>query len=370
MMVCKGLGRGGTERLVVDLAYEMQRRFDVEVAYLLPQKRALVPELERGGVPVHHVGPGPGWVRRLRSVMLQRSIDVMHAHSPVAGALLRLPRHRIPIVYTEHNVWTRYHRATRLANALTFGRNQHVFAVSDEVLASIQSSWFGRRCQNAETLRHGLPSDFAARWSSDSGVRDELGIAPDTPLIVSVANFKPFKGHQHLLRAAALVRLRAPDARFVLVGVGPEEPRMKELAAELVLDGSVVFAGFREDAPRLMAAADVFVLPSEHEGFPIALLEAMALGRAVVATNVDGIPEAARDGVDAVLVGPRNPDALAAAIVTLLEDPLLRDRLGFAARRRAATFDIRKTVARIEEVYEEVLSENGRTNHLATALPG
>ena len=358
MMLCKGLGRGGAERLVVDLANAMHQRLHVEVAYLVPQKDALVPELERHGVQVHRLGTGSRWIQRLRSLTTERRIDVLHVHSPVAAAFLRiaLPRRRPQMVYTEHNVWPRYHPATRWANALTFARNRHVFAVSDEVRDSIRSSWLGRRCSNVETLHHGLDPGFADRWSPSIDVRDELGIKPDAPLIVSVANFKPFKGHGFLVRAAALVRRRVPGACFVLAGVGPKEPEVKRLAGDLDLDGSVVFAGFRPDAPRLMASADVFVLSSEHEGLPIALLEAMALGRPVLATNVGGIPELIHNGENGMLVRSRDPEALASGIVALLEDPPLRDRLSSAAKVRAADFDIRNAVRRMEEVYEELLS--------------
>ena len=357
LLVVKGLGLGGTERLIASAARSSDGSlFVYEVAYLLPHKDALVPDLEDADIKVHLLGSGPSWIRRLRALTDDRKVDLVHLHSPVlAGARVALPR-RLPIVYTEHNVWARYRPATRWANAVTYGRNRHVFAVSDQVLASIRSSWLGRRCRSIETLHHGLAAGFERQWERGGDVRGELGIAGGSPLVVSVANFKPFKGHEHLLRAAAIVRRDAPDVRFVLVGVGPGEPEMRRLADDLGLNGSVVFAGFRDDAPRLTASADVFVLPSEHEGLPIALLEAMALGRAVVATDVDGIPEAVRDGVDAVLVGPRDPDALASAIVSLLEDPALRERLGASARARAARFDMRDAVRRMEEVYEELLS--------------
>jgi glycosyltransferase involved in cell wall biosynthesis len=359
LVLIKGLGSGGAEQLLAGAAPYLNRNaFHYQVAYVLPWKDALASELHRSRLPVRCLGghAGRGWMRRLRTLVASDRIDLVHAHSPYVaiGARMTLGPDTC-IVYTEHNVWARYHPATRWANAVTFGRNDHVFAVSDEVRASIQSRWLGRRCPNVETLYHGLAPDFVSHWSG-GGIRHELEIEPDAPLIVSVANFKPFKGHEHLLRTAALVRRRIPGVRFVIAGVGPTEPEIKRLAADLDLDGSVVFAGYRSDAPRLTASADVFVLPSEHEGLPVALLEAMALGRAVVATNVGGIPEVVRDGADAVLVGPRDPEALASAIATLLNDPSLRDRVGSAARARAADFDIRNAVRRIEEVYEELLS--------------
>ena len=359
LLVVKGLGLGGAERLVVSAAlWGTRSRFTYEVAYLLPRKDALVPELSDGDIALHCLGNGPAWVRHLRSLVRKRSIDLVHLHSPVAAVSARLavPGRGLRIVYTEHNVWARYRQVTRWANALTYGRNDHVFAVSDEVRASIRSSMLGRRCPNVETLHHGLDPGFAHRWSGNDGVRGELGIESDAPLIVSIANFKPFKGQEYLLRAAALVRRRIPDVRFVLAGVGPKEPEIKQLALELDLDDSVVFAGFRSDAPRVTAAADVFVLPSEHEGLPIALLEAMALGRPVVATNVGGTPEVLQNNETGMLVRSRDPEALASGIVALLDDPSLRGRLGSAARIRAADFDIRNAVRRMEQVYEELLS--------------
>jgi glycosyltransferase involved in cell wall biosynthesis len=130
---------------------------------------------------------------------------------------------------------------------------------------------------------------------------------------------------------------------------------MRRLSEDVGLNGSVIFAGYREDAPRLMAAADVFVLPSEQEGLPIALLEAMALGRPSIASAVGGIPEVINDGRDGLLIRPRDPAQLAEAIVALLSDDDLRSRIGEAAKIRAADFDMRTAVARMQEVYQAVL---------------
>jgi glycosyltransferase involved in cell wall biosynthesis len=118
----------------------------------------------------------------------------------------------------------------------------------------------------------------------------------------------------------------------------------------------VVFTGFREDVSRLLAAIDLFVLSSLHEGLSIALMEAMALGKPPVVTWVGGLPELVRDKEEGLLVPPADPAALAAGIDRLLQDAALRDRLGRTARRRAAEFDIRAAVRRMEEVYAELLA--------------
>jgi glycosyltransferase involved in cell wall biosynthesis len=175
-------------------------------------------------------------------------------------------------------------------------------------------------------------------------------------VVGSIANFKAAKDHATMLEAAARVRAALPSVRFLLVGQGPLEPQVRRLATELGLDGTVIFAGFRTDAQRLVAGLDVFALSSTYEGLPIALIEAMSLGRPAVVTRVGGVPEVVTDGAQALLVPPRDPAALADGLLRLLGDPELRARMGTAARARSLDFDIRKAVRRMEQVYAELLA--------------
>ena len=163
-------------------------------------------------------------------------------------------------------------------------------------------------------------------------MRAELGIPEHAPVVGNVANFKAAKDHPTLLQAAARVRERVPEVRFLLIGQGPLEPETRRLAADLGLDGTVVFTGFRTDAHRLLAALDVFTLSSTYEGLPIALIEAMALGRPAVVTRVGGVPEVLHDGAQGLLVPPRDPAALADGLLRLLGDP---GPAGPDGRRRA-----------------------------------
>jgi glycosyltransferase involved in cell wall biosynthesis len=140
------------------------------------------------------------------------------------------------------------------------------------------------------------------------------------------------------------------------VGRGPSEPAVRRMARDLGLEESFVFAGFREDAPRVMGAFDVLAVPSVYDGLSVALLEAMSLGKPVVLTRVGGNTEAIRDGEHGLVVPRADPVALADGIVTLLREPSLRVWLGDAARRRAQDFDIRGAVHRTEEIYEELLA--------------
>lgn len=362
LLLIKGLGRGGAEQLLVSAAPYLNRsRFRYEVAYLLPEKDALAAELAGHGIEVSCLGgrPGRAWLGRLRALTQERRIDLIHAHLPYAaiGARVALRgRDRPRLVYTEHNVWESYKAPTYWANLVTFARNDHVFTVSDQVRSSIRYPWplHWRRLPQVETLYHGLDPAAIGPPSPD-GVREELGIGPAAPLVGTVANFRAEKAHGDLLRAAVLVREALPQVRFLLVGQGPLEAQVRAEANRLGLGDTVIFAGFREDVPRLAAALDVFALSSRHEGLSIALMEAMALGTPPVVTSVGGLPELVTHDRDGLLVPPGDPGALAAGIVALLEDRALAGRLGEAARRRAAGFDIRTAVGRMEDVYGELL---------------
>lgn len=360
----KGLARGGAEQLLVSQAPYLDRdQFLYEVGFLLPDHDALVGELEATGLPVHCLNGarGAGWIHRLRGMVRERGIDLIHDHSPYVaiGTRLGIPRHGGPrLVYTEHNVWEAYHRATYWGNILTYRRSDHVFAVSDHVRASIRYPRFLQflPMPPVETLHHGLDPVAVHRWGSSEGVREELGIPEDALVVGTVANFRPSKGHTILLEAAVKVREAIPGVRFVLVGHGPLESDIRRRAQELGLDGTVVFAGARDDVPRVAGAFDLFALSSVYEGLAIALIEAMALGRPAVVTRAGGLTEVLEHGRQGLVVPPSNPQALAGAIITLLRDADLRRRFGEAGQLRARKFDIRKAVRRLEEVYARLLA--------------
>ncbi len=363
LLLIKGLGRGGAEQILASSIPHLDRtRFDYEVAYLLPWKDAFVKEIADQGVPVHCLqgGRGIGWVPRLRSLVREQRIDLIHAQSPVpaVGARLACWGARPRRVYTEHNVWERYHPATYWANALTFWRSDRVLAVSDHVRDSIVLPGALRALPRppVETRYHGIDLEAVRGQGEADGVREELAIPAGAPIVGTVANLKEHKRIDRLLHAATIVRAEYPDVRFLLVGSGQLEDELRHMSTRMGLDGTVLFLGFRQDAQRLAAAFDVFALSSEHEGLSIALIEALALGRPAVVPDVGGLGEVVRDDREGLVVPPADDRALAAAIVRLLDDPALRAHLGEAGRARAAEFDIRVAVRRIEQVYGEVLA--------------
>ena len=357
LVAIKGLGIGGAEKLISESArYWDRQRFAYHVAYALPWKDQLVPDLEAQSVPVHLLsnrrGGFPEVGMTLRRLIGELQADVVHAHLPWMGVAARLAS-PAPIVYTEHNMADSYRAPTRVLNRLTYRRNRAVIAVSDQVAGSLA----GYAGPEPVVIPNGV--DVQVSDEDSSSVRSELDIGDDRPLVVHVGNIRPHKGHANLLAAAALLHERLPNALIVSIG-GEKHPgdleRVRRAADELGVSESVRFLGRRADAARFLAAADVVVNPSDVEGLPVVLLEAMAVGTPVVATAVGGVPSLIEQEQTGLLVDPGDPDALADAGHRLVTDPELAHLIGAAAREvTTSRYSLEAMVRAQEAVYDELL---------------
>jgi len=362
LWLINGLGPGGAERLLVAHAAAADGAgFQYEAAYLVPWKDHLVPELASLGVTARCLGTGSPldlrWALRLRRLLEAGRHDVLHVHSPTPAAVSRLLARTLPaarrpaIVYTEHNHWPMYRKVTRLVNRVTYGLNDAVLAVSADARDSVSPRHRGR----VEVVHHGIDvAAVRAQPADRAELRAELGVAPGEVLVATVANLRREKAYPDLLAAARQVLDAGLAVRFVAVGQGPLEAEIADLHARLGLGSHFTLLGYRSDVLRILGAADVFALASVHEGLPVAVMEALALGLPVVATAVGGLPEAVTDGVEGLLVPAGRPDLLAAALSRVVSDPDLRLRLSAAARRGAERFDAGRSTARVEAVYREV----------------
>lgn len=358
LWVIKGLGPGGAERLLVAAA-AAHRADEVAItcAYVLPWKDHLAEDLARAGAHVTCLSSKRRdlrWPLRLARLVRGGGFEVVHVHSPLPGSVARLAarsmgRGRRPaVVATEHNRWRTHRLPTRLLNRFTSRWNDATFAVTEEV----RQTMAGRAGARAETLQHGIDVQSVAAARADrAAVRRELGLDDDVLVVATAANFRPQKDYPNLLAAAATLRDRSVRMHLVAVGQGPQEAEVRAECTRLGLDGIVTLTGFRADAVRVLGAADVFTLASQWEGLPVALMEALALGLPVVATAVGGVAETMHDGVDALLVPARDPVALADALGRVLTDPALRQHLAAASAARAAEFDVRVAVGRLETTY-------------------
>lgn len=357
-VLIKGLGIGGAEKLVAESARHWDRSsFDYRVAYILPWKDQLVAELRALDVPVTCIGTPRGMglrtIFRLRRQISDWKAQLIHAHLPMSGILARLVVPQ-PVVYTEHNLVTSYRLPTRLANRLTYGHNRAVTAVSAAVAAGV-TRYSG---PEVEVVTNGVAVTVDA--SAAREVRRELGVGSDRPLVVHVGNVRPGKGHDILVDATAALLRHRPDV--IVVSVGGEKysgslEKLRIRAREAGLEGALRFLGPRRDALAFIAAADVYVNPSEVEGLPVTILEAMALGRPVVATAVGGVPELLKDGENGIVVPPRCPDALADVIHEILESPGMQAHLGRAAAATvSAEYGLEPMVREFEAIYRRVLA--------------
>ncbi|MGW1268916.1 glycosyltransferase [Streptomyces sp. NPDC002491] len=353
---------GGVARVVTDLT-RAQLAAGLHVTVACPAG-GLAGELRSLGARTRHwaatrsPGPSlPGEVRRLARLIAEVRPDLVHAHSAKAGLAGRLAvRGRIPTVFQPH-AWS--------------------FEAVGGATAALALHWerWGARwadrlvCVSEAERAAGLRAGIAARWSVvpngiDSGrfhpasvdtVRASLlpGLDPAAPLVVCVGRLCRQKGQDVLLQAWDTIVARTPAARLALVGDGPDAARLRSAAPE-----SVLFAGAVADAVPWYQAADLVVLPSRWEGMALAPLEAMACGRPVVVTEVNGTRESLPAGLAEHCLAPaENPAALADAVCALLSDPLLRESLGHRGRRHVlAVHDVRRTAEAVECVYRELLT--------------
>jgi glycosyltransferase involved in cell wall biosynthesis len=292
---------------------------------------------------------------RLRR-LLRREFDVVHVHSPAVAVavrpIVRTMRRRPALVATEHNLWSSFGRVTRATNRATLGLDDLHLAVSDEVRASMSP----RAQTRTRVVVHGVPVDrLGARKVERAVQRDALGLKDDDVVVTTVANMRWTKDYPTLLRAAVAVTAQHANVRFLAAGQGPLEAEIRAEADRLPLGDRFRVLGYVDDTPGLLSASDVFVLASQVEGLPIAMLEAMALGLPVVATDVGGVPKVVTDGVEGRLVPARRPDVLAAAIGEVATDPDRRSLMAAAAERRVRDFDIERAARHLESLYAEIL---------------
>jgi glycosyltransferase involved in cell wall biosynthesis len=200
-------------------------------------------------------------------------------------------------------------------------------------------------------------------------VRRELGFGPTDPVVGIVAALRPEKNHELFLDMAARVRSTLPNARFLVIGDGPCRPQLEKIAAELGITESVSFVGSRNDVPRLLSAIDVFALTSHIEANPVSILEAMSVGKPVVATNVGSIHEAVDDGRTGYLVLPSDAYQITDRVLRLLNNPLQAATMGTAARvtvvsRWSIEAMVQGYEQLIESVYERKLKARPATSPL------
>jgi glycosyltransferase involved in cell wall biosynthesis len=299
---------------------------------------------------------------RLARLLRELHTDVLHTHTQLAPNILGRPAARgAGVAVVSHLHIENYFRPNRLVREIhrrldnaTARLCARVIVVSEATRRALLRQ--GYPPELMEVVYNGVELDDG---HDGDGLRRELGIGPDVPVVGEIARLAEVKGQRELIEAMARV---GNGARLVLIGDdleagGAYRRELEAEAARLGVGDRVLFAGFRPDARALLRELDLVVLPSWTEGLPIVVLEAMAARKPVVATPVGGTAELVTDGETGVLVSPRDVDALADAVGGLLGDSERRRRLGEAGYCRVAEhFSAERMTRRVLEIYDEVVS--------------
>jgi glycosyltransferase involved in cell wall biosynthesis len=360
----KSLGRGGAEMLLPEtLRAHDRQNFDFAYGYFVYYKSQVVPDIEVQGAKVHCFKANRGDQILLKAPAVARfaknwGADLIHCHLPLAGIAGRMAGKMagIPVVYTEHNKQERYHFLTRFANARTIGWNDVVLSVSADVESSLRQATSGKKVR-IQTLLNGVDTRKFDRKNFDrQAARAQLGIPEDALVMGTVAVFR-FQKRLHLwVEMAKKISLRFPNAWFVLVGDGQHFEDIKKQVTALGLSDRTLFPGRLEEVRPWLSAMDIYLMTSEFEGLPIAMLEAMSMELPVVATAAGGIGEVIRDGKDGFLAPVAEHEQLLQPLTQLLENESLRHEIGAVARRRAQdAFSIERMTRELEQVYRDVL---------------
>ena len=293
---------------------------------------------------------------RLSRVLRQLRPDIVHAHDPhaVAMAALALSMHtgsaRTGLVASRR---VDFHLGRNALSRWKYRQVDLFICASEAIRQMLLRDGIPR--PKAVTVHEGIDLEHVAA-APRADLHNELWLPHDAPIVGNVAALVPHKGQRHLIDAVPDVLRQEPDARFVIAGEGELRPSLEQQIRHLHLEKHVTLTGFRPDVLSLHKAFDVFVMSSVTEGLGTSLLDAMACGKPVVATAVGGIPEVVVDGETGFLVPPRDHAAMAAAIVRLLGDRALRERMGAAGLARVRErFSVDRMVKDTLRVYERIV---------------
>lgn len=367
-VVIPDLAVGGLQNMALGLAFALDRAAWDPRVYTFDAEGPFLARLQRRDVPHVHLprppGVAPGFAKVLAERFRADGIELVHCHNVTAcwhGARAAWRAGGLPVLFTEHDREMPAPFKHRVLHRWLARRVHATVAVSQR-LADDLVRYEGFPAGRTQRLVNGIPDPEQGFAGDRAAARAELGWDA-RPVVLAVGSLTPVKNHAGLLRAFELLHAErgAAAPRLVVAGDGPLRDELAAAAAERLPDGAVQWLGNRDDIPRLLRAADVFVLPSHREGLPLCLVEAHAMGCPSVSYDVGGNGEVTEDGVTGVLVPYPDERAFAGAVGALLDDG---DRAAALARAGRARFEARFThaqmVAEYIEHYERLLVAVGR----------
>ncbi|MGI0107065.1 glycosyltransferase [Salinimicrobium sp. WS361] len=363
--IIKSLGRGGAEMLLPEtLKLHDKEIHEFHYIYFLPWKDQMVRAIKGAGGIVTCLDAKDNirlllQYRRIISYCKEHKIDLIHCHLPWAGFVGRVvhKKTRIPMLYTEHNMQERYHITTRNINKLSFNSQSLALGVSQDVTNSIKKNINPKI--PVHTLLNGV-NTISFQRSEHSKIRSELGIPQNAVVIGNVAVFRFQKRLVEWLQVINNLREKNSNVFGIVVGAGPLEEEIKREWKDLELENIVFFPGLKTDVKPYFEIMDIFMMTSSFEGLPIALLEAMSMECAVVATDAGGIKEVIRNEKDGLTRKVDEWQKLSDLCQILIDDPAQLEVYKKAARDRVVkNFSLKRMVDELEVIYSDLVTKRG-----------
>ncbi len=285
----------------------------------------------------------------------REKVDVVSTHSGVDSFICalagRFSRRRPVVVRTRH-------LALPITSKSTYSLLPHRVVTVSGYVRSYLVDKVGLRADRVVAVPTGIDLERFDPEKTPDTLRRELGVGSDVPLVGTVAILRRKKGHHVLLDAIPKILQVFPKALFIFAGDGPQKTNITTRIKELGIGSNVKLLGLRTDVPGILKGIDLFVLPTLEEALGTSYLEAMAMKKAVVGTSVGGVPEVVKDGVNGLLVPPEDPDALAEAVIKLLNDRELAERMGTAGRAMVEKdFSTQIMARRMFDLYNELVEK-------------
>lgn len=370
LFVVNGLAIGGGELKLVELIHELISQYDnrfhpvvcsvgqggpLEKTFNEMDVRTIVLQ-KSGKYDISQI-----W--KLIRLMKEEKIQIVHTtlfYADVLGTMAAAFSGIKPVVS-----WEAVTQPYGLKHLLAYRLASKYFALSVAVSHAIQQKIVEQRKvpeHKTMTIQYGVDLN-KYRPGVNSLLRRELKLGKRCRIFGTTARLTEQKGHRYLISAIPSIVRMFPDVHFVFIGDGPLRGELEGLVRQQKMESCVTFLGYRTDVPVLLNSMDVFVLPSLYEGLPNVVLEAMASGKPVVATAVDGTPEAVIDGETGFLVPPKDPQALSRAVQAMLGKPGLIHSMGQAGRRRVEDhFTLDHEIHQFVQVFDRLMQSGGKEN--------
>jgi glycosyltransferase involved in cell wall biosynthesis len=353
---------GGLEKILTAIVLNLDKEKHNVSVWCLREGGFFANKLVKEGIDVKvlHISSSrnPLSIYKLYKLLKSHKFDIIHTHAYSAGTIGRISAFLagVPVIISHnHSVYDYYNRYYHFVEWFLSHITDKIICVSD-IVKKFANETQRINAGKLITIHNGIDSEYTVSEKRTSGLRKELDIPADHSVISTIAHMEEHKGIKYLLESASLLLQSRNDISFLLVGEGALKEELKILCADLKIEKNVIFAGERSDISEILSLSDIFVLPSLREGLGLAILEAMACGKPVIATNVGGIPEIVKDGVSGILVSPRDPEALHTAMKELLDDKEMQKKMGANGEKVCnEKFNSKVMVGQIENLYDFLL---------------